>query len=67
MYGFTESLNISVSVAMCLNVLVTKLHMVKRNVWELPPQEKDFLRLKWYRRMVRKSSLIEREFLRSID
>jgi tRNA (guanosine-2'-O-)-methyltransferase len=67
MYGFTESLNISVSVAICLSVMVTKLHALDRNDWQLPSTEKDMLRLKWYRKMVRKSSLIEREFLRSID
>lgn len=66
MYGFTESFNISVSVAICLNVMVTRLHDEKIN-WRLSDDEKDQLRLRWYRKIVRKSSLIEREYLRTND
>lgn len=67
MYGFTESLNISVSVAICLNTLVAKMH---QNSWEkhgLTNEEKEELTLQWYRKVVRKSDLIEREFLRTIQ
>jgi tRNA (guanosine-2'-O-)-methyltransferase len=67
MYGFTESLNISVSVAICLNTLVAKMH---QNSWEkhgLTIEEKEELTLQWYRNVVRKSDLIEREFLRTIQ
>lgn len=66
MYGFTESLNISVSVAICLNTIVTKIHS-SGAFTGLTPQEKEFLRLKWYRKIVRKSDLIEREFMRTIE
>ncbi len=66
MYGFTESLNISVSVAMCLGALVTKLRLNGINT-SLPQSEKDKIRLNWYRKIVRKSALIEREFLRTIQ
>lgn len=66
MYGFTESLNISVSVAICLSALVTKLHSSQINIG-LTESEKDMIRLKWYRKIVRKSDLIEREFLRTIQ
>ncbi len=65
MYGFTESLNISVSVAICLNVLTTKLHHSNLD-FGLTTNEKDLIRLKWYRKIVRRSELIEREFLRTI-
>jgi tRNA (guanosine-2'-O-)-methyltransferase len=66
MYGFTESLNISVSVAICLDSLVNKLH--NENVSSgLSSTEKDLIRLNWYRKIVRKSDLIEREFLRTIQ
>jgi len=66
MFGFTESLNISVSVAICLSTLVTKLK--SNNIPAgLSGDEMDVLRLKWYRKIVRKSALIEREFLRTID
>lgn len=66
MYGFTESLNISVSAAICLNTMVTKLHDTEMNIG-LTPDEKDSIRLKWYRKVVKKSAIIEREFLRTID
>lgn len=65
MYGFTESLNISVSAAICLNTLVPKLR--RSNIdWRLSEQEKEDIRLKWYRGCVRKPDLLEREFLRLI-
>ncbi|HEX6224182.1 MAG TPA: TrmH family RNA methyltransferase, partial [Chryseolinea sp.] len=66
MFGFTESLNISVSVAICLNSIVTKLRSTQAFVG-LSEEEKDVLKLKWYRKIVRKSDLIEREFLRTIE
>ena len=66
MYGFTESFNISVSVAICLNIIITKLHAACASVG-LSDREKELLKLKWYRKIVRKSDLIEREFLRTIE
>jgi tRNA (guanosine-2'-O-)-methyltransferase len=66
MYGFTESLNISVSVAICLNTLITKLHQSASELF-LPETEKDIIRLNWFRKIVRRSDLIEKEFLRTIQ
>jgi tRNA (guanosine-2'-O-)-methyltransferase len=66
MYGFTESLNISVSVAICLNALISKLHQ-DFNAYGLTEEEKEQLTLQWYRKVVRKSDVIEREFLRTIQ
>ena len=65
MYGFTESLNISVSAAIGLNTLVPKIRQ-SSHAWRLTDEEKDNIRLKWYRKCVRNSALLEREFLRSI-
>lgn len=66
MYGFTESLNISVSVAICLNSLVNSIRVAGVD-GALPDKEKDVIRLSWYRKIVRNSTVIEREFLRSIE
>ena len=66
MYGFTESLNISVSVAICLSTLVSKLHMMPERM-QLTAEEQETLQLEWYRKIVRRSDLIEREFLRTIQ
>jgi tRNA (guanosine-2'-O-)-methyltransferase len=66
MFGFTESLNISVSVAICVNTMITRLWQSEPS-WGLSDEEKDELRLSWYRKIVRRSDLIEREFMRTID
>jgi tRNA (guanosine-2'-O-)-methyltransferase len=66
MAGFTESLNISVSAAICLNTILAKLRP-STYPWELSLQEKSMLRLQWYKKVVKRSDLLEREFLRSIE
>jgi tRNA (guanosine-2'-O-)-methyltransferase len=65
MYGFTESLNISVSAAICLNTLVPKLRKEEVN-WQLTDEEKADIRLRWLRKMVRNAEILEKEFLKSI-
>ena len=62
MYGFTESFNISVSAALCLHTLVTKLHQTNIN-WHLSEEEKDELRLNWLRKSIAKVELIEKDYL----
>jgi tRNA (guanosine-2'-O-)-methyltransferase len=66
MVGFTESLNISVSVAICLNTLLQKIKQLDHPVL-LTQDEKDQLRLSWLKKMVKRSDLLEREFLRTIE
>lgn len=66
MAGFTESLNISVSAAICLNTTLTRL----RNSafpWQLSEEEKEAQLLQWYKKAVRNAPLIEREYLRLIQ
>jgi tRNA (guanosine-2'-O-)-methyltransferase len=64
MYGFTESLNISVSAAICLNALVPALR-TSAVKWQLTDAEKEEIRLQWFRKMVRNAGILEREFLKS--
>jgi tRNA (guanosine-2'-O-)-methyltransferase len=64
MFGFTESLNISVSVAICLQTLINKLRTTQTDIG-LSDAEKEAIRLEWYRKIVRRSDIIEREFLRT--
>ena len=66
MHGFTESFNISVSAAIILNTLLTKLR-VSHVEWQLTEVEKTTLRLQWLRKIVRRSDLIEQEFLKTIE
>lgn len=61
MVGFTESLNVSVSAAICTSTLVNKIRSSEAN-WKLSEEEKDELRLKWVRSMVRRSDLLEKNF-----
>ncbi|MBN8575607.1 MAG: RNA methyltransferase [Cyclobacteriaceae bacterium] len=65
MQGFTESLNISVSAALCLQALLPR---IRNSVlpWQLTETEKDFIRLQWYRKMVRRVEIMEREFLKTL-
>jgi tRNA (guanosine-2'-O-)-methyltransferase len=62
MFGFTESFNISVSAALCLHTLVSKLHKTETN-WHLKEEEKDELRLHWLRKSIQKVELIEKDYV----
>lgn len=66
MQGFTESFNISVSAAIILNTLLTKLRVSSVD-WRLTEVEKTDLRLQWLRKIVRRSDLIEQQFLKTIE
>lgn len=66
MYGFTESMNISVSVAMVLQCLLSKLRHSDID-FHLNEEDKEVLRLSWYKKIVKRSDILEREFMRSID
>jgi tRNA (guanosine-2'-O-)-methyltransferase len=63
MAGFTESLNISVCAAISMNILLTRLREAGIQM-NLSDNEKDSIRLEWYRKCVRGSDIIEREFIR---
>jgi tRNA (guanosine-2'-O-)-methyltransferase len=66
MYGFTESLNISVSAAICLSTLIPKLHKSEVG-WQLSETEKEDIRFRWIRKMMKRPEIMEREFLKSIE
>jgi tRNA (guanosine-2'-O-)-methyltransferase len=60
MYGFTESYNLSVSAAICLYQLTSRLYKSYLN-WHLPADEMADLRLVWYKKVVRRSEDLIRE------
>jgi tRNA (guanosine-2'-O-)-methyltransferase len=61
MFGFTESFNISVSAALCLHTLISKLH--KSNAeWHLSDEEKEELTLRWLRKSIPRVELIEKDY-----
>ncbi len=65
MFGFTESLNLSVSASLVLSILREKLEESPLS-WQLTAEEKDEIRLKWYRHSVSRSDILEREFMKNL-
>lgn len=61
MYGFTESLNISVSAAIILHHLTWKLRQSDIS-WQLSEEEKMRTKLEWMRRHIKSAPLIEKEY-----
>lgn len=62
MYGFTESFNISNSVAITLSQLVEKLKKTSIN-WQLSDLEKEELLLEWLQKSVKTPDLLIKHFL----
>lgn len=63
MVGFTESLNISVTAAICMHYLTLNLHQ-SDICWNLTKEEKIDLKFKWVRSILQRSDLLEQEFWR---
>lgn len=61
MYGFTESLNISVSASICLYELSKRLKTTGIN-WQLTREEQVEQLIVWAKKVVKSSDLIEQEF-----
>lgn len=64
MSGFTESFNVSVSVALCVYSLSTRLR-ASDVVWQLNQQEQEILFLEWLKKSIERSDLLEKRFLDS--
>lgn len=63
MVGFTESLNISVSAAVTLYMLVSRLKKSPVN-WMLSKDENRSIRLQWLKNSILKAEILERDFIR---
>jgi tRNA (guanosine-2'-O-)-methyltransferase len=66
MLGFTDSFNISVSASIFLYDLVKKAEAMRIADFYLSESEKDELRLKWYRAIVKNSDIHEKVYRRSL-
>lgn len=62
MYGFTESLNVSVCAAILMYSVVQRLHQSGIN-WQLPEKQKIEVLLEWYKKTVRSSDEVLGRFL----
>ncbi len=61
MYGFTESFNISVSVAIILNTLRQRLEQSTYK-WKLTQEEQTALKIKWCRKILNSGEKLEKHF-----
>ena len=61
MYGFTESLNISVSAALLVRSITERLHN-SEIPWHLSETESLDIRIAWAKSVVKKADLLEKEF-----
>ncbi len=61
MFGFTESFNISVSVAICLYHIISALHQSDIQ-WQLTPEERLDIKLNWIRKIINRPDLLEKKF-----
>lgn len=64
MYGFVESFNVSVSVALCLYDVINRLHQ-SAYAWPLSEEEKQDIMLAWIRRISQTAALLEKKTMRS--
>jgi len=64
MYGFTESYNISVSAALILYTLANRVRNTSID-WQLSDREKLEILLEWSRRSIKRSDIIENQFLKN--
>ncbi len=65
MYGFTESFNVSVSVALCLQTLVHLLKADDRIAWQLTEAERKRIHLEWVMKAVTNVQMHIKRFLKS--
>ena len=65
MYGFTESLNISVAAAIILQDLTRRLRNSNMN-WQLNDLEKEVLYYKWVRQTIKNVDKIEDYFYKNL-
>jgi tRNA (guanosine-2'-O-)-methyltransferase len=63
MVGFTESLNISVSAAVFIQTLTTRLR-ASSIPWQLPDEEQSEILLDWLRNSVKRSDILVRDFMK---
>ncbi len=66
MFGFTQSLNLSVSVAVCLYQITQKIRHTRTD-WHLTPAQRRLTHLSWLRKSIRNAHLIEKQFLARRD
>ncbi len=67
MFGFTESLNISVSAAVILHHLTLKMREQSNVNWHLCEEDHDEIMLQWLKRTIKQSKLLEQKFWKDYE
>src|SRR5690554_5983294 len=66
MVGFTESFNISVSAALTMNVIRTRLEQMEEIDWRLSEEEQIKLKIDWCKNIIRNPEATIKDFMRRI-
>ena len=66
MYGFTESFNISVSAALCMQALRNRLEKEGVENWKLTPAEQTALKIEWCKRILKNGDEVLKDLKRRI-
>jgi tRNA (guanosine-2'-O-)-methyltransferase len=66
MFGFTESFNISVSVALCLQILRQKMEQEVEN-WQLSEEDQLELKLQWCRNILKNGDAVYEEVKKLLE
>ncbi len=67
MVGFTESFNISVSAALTINTIRTRLENLENLDWKLSKVEQTSLKIEWCKRIIKNPDLVIKDFLRRFE
>ncbi|PWH86899.1 TrmH family RNA methyltransferase [Brumimicrobium oceani] len=66
MVGFTESFNISVSAALTINTIRTRLEAQSDLNWKLSHEEQTKLKIEWCKKIIKNSDNVVKDFMRRI-
>lgn len=67
MVGFTESFNISVSAALTINTIRTRLESQDNFNWKLSKEDQTSLKIEWCKRIIKNPDNVVKDFLRRIE
>ena len=66
MYGFTDSFNVSVCAALMLHSLTNRMRAARED-FRLSDDEKQELKLRWYRNSIKRAELLEARYVWAHD
>lgn len=67
MVGFTESFNISVSAALTMNTIRTRLEAQTDFEWRLPKDDQTNLKIEWCKNIIRHPEVVVKDLIRRIE